>query len=158
MERPAMVKQMSVLIVGDQQPDLDLLVDLLAHDYTVRKATSGQAALLAAGAANPPDLILLGMINPESEGLDLCRRLKVEPTTRDIPLILIVSGKDSDAEARGLEMGAVDCISKRISPPLLKARVKTHLDLRTKSDELREAYRKIADHKYKAKTGAHGWP
>jgi len=145
-----MVKQRKILIVGDQQPDLDLLVDVLEHDYVIVTAMSAKEALLAAGATNPPGLILLQMLKAESEGFDLCRRLKDNPTTLDIPLILIVGGGDSDYTVRGLEMGAVDCIAQPISPPLLKARVKTHLALKAKSDELRKVYKKIED--YKSKT------
>ena len=105
-------------------------------------ATSGEQALRVAGDPAPPDLILLGIVSPESEGYDVCRRLKAKQTTRDIPLILIVSNKDSDFEARGLELGAADCITKPVSPALLKARVKTHLALRDKVDELREGLQK----------------
>lgn len=138
-----MDKQIKILIVADQQPDLDVLVDLLKPDYRIVAATSGKQALKAACAAPPPDLILLGVVNPEPERYDVCRRLKANQSTRDIPLILIVSDRDSDLKTGGLELGAVDCITKPVSPPILKARVKTHLALKGKVDELRKAYQKI---------------
>ena len=144
-----MDRKLKILIVDDQQPDLDVLVDLLKPDYRIVTATSGKQALRVAGDSAPPDLILLGIVSPESEGWDVCRRLKAKQTTRDIPLILIVSNGDSDFEARGLELGAVDCITKPVSAPLLRARVKTHLDLRAKVDKLRKAYKKIEQLKIK---------
>jgi sigma-B regulation protein RsbU (phosphoserine phosphatase) len=134
-----MDKQKIILIVDDQQPDLDVLVDLLNPDYRIVTATSGEQALAAVGADIPPDLILLGNLKPEMEGSDLCRRLNANQSTRDIPLILIVS----NSEPGELESGAVDCITKPISPAILKARIKTHLDLHKKVDELREANLKI---------------
>ncbi|MBT8367787.1 MAG: SpoIIE family protein phosphatase, partial [Deltaproteobacteria bacterium] len=134
-----MDKQKKILIVDDQQPDLEVLVDLLKPDYRIVAATSGEQALWAACAATPPDLILLGIMKPEAEGFDVCRRLKANPATRDIPVILITSNRESGVEAGELESGAVDCITKPVSPPILKARVKTHLALKHKVDELREA-------------------
>jgi sigma-B regulation protein RsbU (phosphoserine phosphatase) len=134
-----MDKQKIILIVDDQQPDLDVLVDLLNPDYRIVTATSGEQALAAVRADTPPDLILLGILKPEMEGSDLGRRLKANQSTRDIPLILIVSNR----EPGELESGAVDCITKLISPAILKARIKTHLDLHKKVDELREANLKI---------------
>ncbi len=138
-----MDKQKKILIVDDQQPDLEVLVDLLKPDYRIVAATSGEQALWAACAATPPDLILLGIMKPEADSFEVCRRLKANPTTRDIPVILITSNRESDVEGGELESGAVDCITKPVSPPILKARVKTHLALRHKSDELREAYKII---------------
>ncbi|MBW2428799.1 MAG: response regulator, partial [Deltaproteobacteria bacterium] len=138
-----MDKQKKILIVDDQQPDLEVLVDLLKPDYRIVAATSGEQALWAACAATPPDLILLRIMKPKAESFDVCRRLKANPTTRDIPVILITSNRESGLEAGELESGAVDYITKPVSPPILKARVKTHLALRLKVDELREAYKTI---------------
>ncbi len=112
-----MEKKLKILIVADQQPDLDVLVDLLKPDYRIVTATNGKQALISAGDPAPPDLILLGIVSPESEGCDVCRRLKADQTTRGIPLILIVSSRESDFAAGGLELGAVDCITKPVSPP-----------------------------------------
>jgi len=138
-----MEKKLKILIVADQQPDLDVLVDLLKPDYRIVTATSGKQALISASDPAPPDLILLGMVSPESEGCDVCRRLKADQTTRGIPLILIVSSRESDFAAGGLKLGAVDCITKPVSPLLLRARVKAHITLRAKVDKLRKAYQKI---------------
>jgi sigma-B regulation protein RsbU (phosphoserine phosphatase) len=148
-----MDKSMKILIVADRQPDLDELVELLNSDYRIETATSDGQALKAASASPPPNLILLGLMNTESEGFDLCRRLKDKPATRDIPLILLVSGTDSDLNAKGLELGAVDCITKSVSPQLLKARVKTHLALVARDVELGQAYQQIEDLKKKSEMG-----
>lgn len=144
-----MAKQKKILIVDDQQPDLEVLVDLLKPDYRIVAATSGEQALRAARSATPPDLILLGIMR--AEGYEVCRRLKAKQTTRDIPVILIASNWESGFDAGGLKLGAVDCITKPVSPPILKARVKTHLTLRNKVDELREAYKKIKSLKNRMK-------
>jgi len=87
----------------------------------------------------PPDLILLGFMKTEKKATDLCRQLKANQATRDIPVILITA----DIESRKLDAGAVDCIAKPIVPALLRARIKTHLALREKTAELREANLKI---------------
>jgi len=134
-----MNKQNKILIVYDQQPDLDILVDLLKPDYRIVAATNGEQALRTACAADPPDLILLGIMKPEAQSNDVCRRLKANQTTRDIPVILIDSTRESDFE----ELGASDCITRPVSPLLLKARIETHLALGRKVDELRQAYKTI---------------
>ena len=140
-----MNKSMKILIIDDRQPDLDELVELLNSDYGIETAMSDGQALKAASASPPPHLILLGLRKTESEGFDLCRRLKANPTARDIPLILLVSDTDSDLNAKGLELGAVDCIIKPVSPQLFKARIKTHLVLGAREIELRQAYKQIED-------------
>jgi sigma-B regulation protein RsbU (phosphoserine phosphatase) len=140
-----MDKSMKILIVADRRPDLDELLELLNSDSGIETASNERQALKAASASPPPNLILLGLMKTESERFDLCRRLKDNPTTRDIPLILLVSATDSDIIARGLALGAADCITRSISPQLLMARIKIHLALCTKEVELRRAYRQIED-------------
>ncbi|CAB1065333.1 Serine phosphatase RsbU, regulator of sigma subunit [Olavius sp. associated proteobacterium Delta 1] len=134
-----MDKQKIILIVDDQQPELDVLVDLLKSDYRIVAATSGERALTAVRDASPPDLILLGIMKSEKEGCDICRHLQASQTTRDIPLILISSNRETGE----LEPGIVDCITRPFAPPILKARIKTHLALRRKTKELRQANLKI---------------
>jgi sigma-B regulation protein RsbU (phosphoserine phosphatase) len=148
-----MNKSMKILIIDDRQPDLDELVKLLNSDYGIETATSDGQALKAASASPLPHLILLGLRKTEPEGFDLCRRLKANPTTRDIPLILLVSDTDSDLNARGLELGAVDCITKPVSPQLFKARIKTHMALGAREIELRQAYKQIEDLKKRSEMG-----
>jgi sigma-B regulation protein RsbU (phosphoserine phosphatase) len=138
-ERSEMDKQKIILIVDDQQRDLDMLVELLKPDYRIVAAAGEAQALTAVRDGTPPDLILLGITKPEKAGYDVCRRFKANQTTRDIPVILTAS----HVEVLALESGAVDCITKPIVPPILKARIKTQLALREKVDELREANIKI---------------
>jgi len=132
-------KQKIILIVDDQQPDLDMLAELLKPDYRIVTATSGEQALTSIRTVAHPDLILLGIMKPENEGLDICRRLMADPAMRGIPVILIASNRQTGV----LESGAVDCITKPISPAILKTRIQTHLNLRQQSDELHEANLRI---------------
>lgn len=134
-----MDKQKTILIVDDQQSDLDVPVDLLNSDYRIVTATTGEHALAAVRAVPPPDLILLGNMKLEKEGVDLCRPLLANPAIRDIPVILIAANR----ETGDLESGAVDCITKPISPAILKARIQTHLTLKQQGGELREANLKL---------------
>ena len=143
-----MDKQKIILIVDDQQSDLDMLADLLKPEYRVMTATSSEQALTSVRTVAPPDLILLGLMKPDNEGLDTCRRLIADPAIRDIPVILIAS----DRQTGDLESGVADCITKPISPVVLKARIQTHLTLKQQSGELREANLKIETLKNKIET------
>lgn len=115
-----------VLIVDDEPGNIKILSSLLAADYALSVATSGKQALEVARAQSP-DIVLLDMVMPEMDGIAVCRALKADPATRDIPVIFVTSMGDSANEERGLEAGAVDYISKPISPPIVKARVKIHI-------------------------------
>ena len=87
---------------------------------------------------SPPDLILLDVMMPGMDGYEVCRRLKENPKTADIPVIFITARADTEDEQRGLDLGAVDYITKPISPPILAARVRTHLRLKDVRDFLRD--------------------
>ena len=115
-----------VLIVDDEPGNIKILSSVLAGDYALSVATSGKQAL-AVASAQSPDIILLDMVMPEMDGIEVCRALRADPATRDIPVIFVTSMGDSANEERGLEAGAVDYISKPISPPIVKARVKIHI-------------------------------
>ncbi len=119
-----------VLIVDDERFNINVLVELLKADYKISVAKNGDQALQRATAAPPPDLILLDIIMPGLDGYEVCQRLKADPATRRIPVIFVTAMGDVHDETRGLEIGAVDYITKPISPPIVKARVKTHLTLR----------------------------
>ena len=101
-------------------------------------ANHGEKALKIAQSATPPDLILLDIMMPEVDGYEVCRRLKEAPATRDIPVIFLTARSDTDDERMGLALGAVDYITKPISPPILLARVNTHLALKATADFLRD--------------------
>ena len=86
----------------------------------------------------PPDLILLDIVMPEMDGFEVCQRLKRNPLTTNIPVIFLTSKIGVDDEKKGLDLGAVDYITKPISPPILLARVKTHMLQKAMSDFLRD--------------------
>ncbi|KAF0221628.1 MAG: putative two-component system response [Rhodospirillaceae bacterium] len=132
------VERLTILVVDDTPDNLAVLSSLLKDDYRVKVASSGEKALKVAAAANPPDLILLDIMMPGLDGYDVCQRLKLNPATRDIPVIFLTAKSDVDSERRGLELGAVDYITKPISPPIVLARVRTHLELKAASDFLRD--------------------
>lgn len=117
-----------ILIVDDTADNITLLTTLLGEKYRNKVATNGMKALQIA-AGNPPDLILLDIMMPGMDGYAVCRELKANPVTCDIPVIFLTARSQEDDETRGFEMGAVDYIVKPISPPILLARVQTHIDL-----------------------------
>ena len=129
-----------ILVVDDERFNINLLVDLLKPSYKMMAAKSGQQALKAAQSANPPDLILLDIMMPEMDGYEVCRRLKADEATRDIPVIFVTAMGETSDETRGLELGAVDYITKPISPPIVQARIKTHLALKMMRQKVEEAF------------------
>lgn len=127
----------TVLVVDDTPQNLDLISDLLARRYRVRVAPGGMRALQIA-RSSPPDLILLDVVMPEPDGHEVCRQLKADERTRDVPVIFLTSRHDLEDEALGFSLGAVDYIAKPVAPSLLLARVHTHLTLKVASDFLRD--------------------
>jgi class 3 adenylate cyclase/CheY-like chemotaxis protein len=119
----------TILIVDDTPANLSLLSDVLKSDYRTKAAVSGEKALKLALSGTPPDLILLDIMMPGMDGYDVCRRLKASPATRSIPVIFVTAMNEVEDETRGLELGAVDYITKPISAPIVKARVRTQLAL-----------------------------
>jgi CheY-like chemotaxis protein len=115
----------TVLVVDDTPANIQLLSGLLRDRYKVKVATSGEKALKIAATDPPPGLILLDVMMPEMDGLEVCRRLKSDPTTEAIPVVF-VTGKDDAAERReGLALGAVDYLAKPVDPARLEACVET---------------------------------
>lgn len=125
----------TVLIVDDTSANIEVLNAILGVEYEILFATSGQDAL-AILADQIPDLILLDITMPEMDGYEVCRRLKADPHTRNIPVIFITSLSNEEDETRGLEVGAIDYISRPISAPVVKARVQNHLELKRYRDKL----------------------
>lgn len=115
-----------VLIVDDEPGNIKILSSVLAPDYALSVATSGAQALQIA-EVQAPDIVLLDMVMPEMDGIQVCEALKANEVTKNIPVIFVTSMSDSVNEERGLDAGAVDYISKPISPPIVKARVKIHI-------------------------------
>ena len=133
---PPILPKQCVLVVDDSPENIDLLSEILRDDYRVRVATSGEKALKIVYSDEPPDLILLDIMMPGISGLEICRRLKANPDRRRIPIIFVTAMSSTEDERRGLEIGAVDYITKPISPPIVMARVRTHLALYDQSREL----------------------
>lgn len=128
-----------ILLVVDDTPDnLTLMNGLLKDDYRVKVANNGEKALRIATADIPPDLILLDIMMPGIDGYEVCRRLKADEKTRDVPVIFLTAKMEVEDEKLGFELGAVDYITKPISPPIVLARVKTHLALKASADFLRD--------------------
>jgi putative two-component system response regulator len=126
-----------VLVVDDVPQNLSLMDDLLTEDYTVKLAPGGVRALNIARNFPQPDLILLDVVMPEMDGYEVCRQLKADPQTRNIPVIFVTSKTQLADEQQGFAVGAVDYIFKPISPPIVLARVRTHLALKHAASFLR---------------------
>ncbi len=118
-----------ILIIDDERFYIDVLVGLLRTKYQTFVAKSGKEGLELAMNHQTPDLILLDVLMPDMDGYEVCRRLKEDERTRNIPIIFLTVKSEVDDEIRGLELGAVDYIIKPISPPIVLARVATHLAL-----------------------------
>lgn len=129
-EKPA------ILIVDDTPMNISVLVGLLKADYKTVIAKDGEQALSRVFGGNTPDLILLDIMMPGIDGYEVCRQLKADPRSRHIPVIFISAMNDVGDEEKGLELGAVDYITKPISPPIVKARVRTHLSLAMQKRQL----------------------
>ena len=134
----------SILAVDDHPVNLLLLQKLLQPHYHVRTAKSGADALQEARSAKAPDLILLDVMMPDMSGYEVCRRLKADPATHDIPVIFVTAMSESESEEQGLSLGAVDYLTKPISAAILLARVRNHLALRRQAQELEELNRSLA--------------
>ena len=133
LERP------TVLVVDDTPENLQLMHGLLRDQYRVRIANCGETSLDLARQLPQPDLILLDIMMPGIDGYEVCRRLKADPLTRSIPVIFLTA-KDQDADQQsGFDCGCVDYIAKPISPPLVLARVNTHVALKRANDRLSDA-------------------
>ena len=137
-----MTRQHKILIVDDEPINIDVLSGLLKKDYRLIVATNGERALQAAASGNP-DLILLDIMMPDMDGYEVCRRLKADTATRDIPVMFVTAMSEVGDEALGFELGAADYITKPVSAPVLRARVKTQLALAQGRKELQAAYATI---------------
>ncbi len=127
-----------ILVVDDTPDNLTLMHGLLKDQYRVKVANGGAAGLRIARATPAPDLILLDVMMPEMDGHEVCRQLKSDPLTRDIPVVFLTARSDAEDERFGLDLGAVDYITKPISPPIVLARVRNHLKLKDVADFLKD--------------------
>jgi putative two-component system response regulator len=127
----------AVLVVDDTPQNLKLMVELLRDQYQTLVANSGARALAIARGPQRPDIILLDIMMPEMDGYEVLRQLKADALTRHIPVIFLTAKSEVEDETLGLELGAVDYITKPISPPIVLARVKSQLLVKDAADFLR---------------------
>lgn len=133
--REANIMEKEIILVVDDTPDnLTLMSGLLQDTYIVKVANNGEKALKIAMGEIQPDLILLDIMMPKMDGYEVCRRLKADAKTKDIPVIFITAKTEMDDEKMGLELGAVDYITKPISPSIVMVRLQTHLKLKSVAD------------------------
>ncbi len=128
----------TVLVVDDTTDNLVLMAELLKGRYRVKVAPNGERALKIAQTEPAPDLVLLDIMMPGMDGYEVCRQLKAREATQGIPVIFLTARSDMEDERFGLALGAVDYITKPVSPPIVLARVQTHLALKATTDFLRD--------------------
>ncbi len=119
----------TILIVDDAPENIDILRGLLKDEYKIKVAINGAKALKIAQSTPDLDLILLDVMMPDMDGYEVCRQLKNQISTVSIPVIFVTAKGETDDETLGFDLGAVDYITKPISPPIVKKRVQIHLAL-----------------------------
>ncbi len=134
----AAIPQKSILIVDDAQTNITLLEALLCREYQVLSATDGPTAIEIATGELPPDMILLDVMMPKMNGFQVCEALKDNPRTQNIPILFVTGMIDEDDERKGLELGAVDYITKPFNPFIVRSRVNNHMELKQHRDHLEE--------------------
>ncbi|MCL6270639.1 two-component system response regulator [Sansalvadorimonas sp. 2012CJ34-2] len=146
----------TVLVVDDTAENIAVLREILLPDYKVKAALNGTKALKIAQSNPQPDLILLDIMMPDMDGYEVCRRLKADPKTQDIPVIFISAMGSDEDEEKGLDLGAVDYLIKPVRPGIVRARVRTHLALHNqtrhlgqlvneKTEELKQSRKQVID-------------
>jgi len=135
-------KKSTILVVDDLPENIDVLRGILSNQYAINIASSGAQALKVA-KEQQPDLILLDIMMPEMDGYEVCRRLKADKLTAEIPVIFVTALDEADDEMKGLSLGAIDYVTKPIHASIALARIKNHLELRQRSNELQELNRNL---------------
>jgi signal transduction histidine kinase len=130
-----MSEKSSIFVVDDNDSNIDVLVEALGNDYDISVALDGETALEDI-ESHPPSLILLDIMMPGIDGLEVCRRIKSSPTLGNIPVIFLSGKDDLKSKTLGFELGAVDYITKPFQLSELKARVKTHVELKRYRDHI----------------------
>lgn len=132
------IQKEKVLVVDDNPENLMLVVNILKESYTVIAATDGAKALEHLFQEDKPDIVLLDIIMAGIDGYEVCRQIKSNPDTKHIPIIFITALEEETDILKGFDLGAVDYVIKPFEPKILKARVKTHLELKRFNDDLKK--------------------
>jgi adenylate cyclase len=133
-----------ILIVDDTPENVDVLAGILGEHYQIKVALNGPRALKIAQSDPAPALILLDVMMPEMDGYEVCRRLQADERTRRIPVIFVTAKSEDEDEAQGFGLGAVDYITKPVSPAIVLARVRTQLALKQSHRKLEDLSLKLA--------------
>ncbi|GAB1476835.1 diguanylate cyclase [Bacillota bacterium] len=128
-----------ILLVDDSVLNLMLLTEALSDEYEVITAVNGKEAIALAESDSPPDIILLDIIMPGMSGYEVCQRLSDSNATKDIPVIFVTGMQDEKNQEQGLSLGAIDYITKPFSVPIIKAKIKNHLELKEYNDVLKSS-------------------
>ena len=153
-------KRATLLLVDDAATNIELLVNLLKEDYNLKIAKNGTKALEIMRNSSDIDLILLDIIMPDIDGYSVCKELKSDPKTHNIPIVFITGNDMPQDEEYGLRLGAIDYITKPFHPTIVKMRVQNHVSTKLKSDMLEQLSmydglthipnRRFFDERYKA--------
>jgi class 3 adenylate cyclase len=143
------LSESTVLVVDDTEANIDVLVETLGVDYDLAVAMDGESALKIA-SEDAPDLILLDIMMPGMDGYEVCRRLKADENTREIPVIFVTAMGEIDDETKGLGLGAIDYLTKPVTPSIVQARVRNHLELKRLRDQEKEYLRLVELEKKKS--------
>lgn len=142
------MKRPEILIVDDDKEFIQFIASILKQrKYLVRASTNGEN-LLQVLEDKIPDLILVDIVLPGIDGFEICKRLKQDENYRSVPVIFLTSMDDTDSIVKGFEAGAQDYILKLVNPDVLLARVKTHIELKQRTDKLNEAYKEVMEFNY----------
>jgi len=138
-----------LLLVDDTEENLDLLIEILSESYDLSIAVDGNSALERA-SLDLPDLVLLDIMMPIMDGYEVCQKIKINPRTKDIPIIFLTSKTDTDSIVKGFELGAADYVTKPFNEKELLARVKAHIDLQRAREDAEKARKEAEKAKEKA--------
>jgi diguanylate cyclase (GGDEF)-like protein len=129
-------KKSTILIVDDTPLNIKVLAEALKNEYNIKVASSGEQALKMLENETKPDLILLDVMMPKLDGYEVCKRIKDDNRLMNIPVMFVTAKNEVEDQTHGLELGAVDYITKPFHIPIVKARVRNHVNLKKKSDLL----------------------
>ncbi|HUX20488.1 MAG TPA: response regulator [Spirochaetia bacterium] len=136
-------QRQTIMVVDDVPENIALLSATLENSYRIKAVRDGETAIRIACSDDPPDLILLDVMMPKMNGYEVCRQLKANESTASIPVIFVTARSEEADESTGFEIGAVDYISKPINPAIVRARVRTHLELSRMRNDLVEKNRQL---------------